>query len=218
MDIKVDENSVIVFDLDDTLYKEMNYVKSAYRYIAKAIEEECGINYFTLLWQGFQNGESAFDLLVERYSNWSTQKLVETYRYHSPTIELETGTKEFLYKLKAKKAVLGVITDGRSRTQRAKLRALGINDLLSHIVISEELGSEKPCEANFSVFEELFPKRRYFYIGDNISKDFVTPNKLGWETIGVRDDGRNIHPQSVEVPNEFLPSNFVQALSCIKVV
>ena len=37
---------------------------------------------------------------------------------------------------------------------------------------------------------------RYFYIGDNPQKDFITPNELGWTTIGLMDNGQNIHTQT----------------------
>ena len=35
-------------------------------------------------------------------------------------------------------------------------------------------------------------------MGDNLKKDFLTPNRLGWQTVCLRDDGRNIHKQDGE--------------------
>ena len=58
--------------------------------------------------------------------------------------------------LRRKNIRLGIISDGRSRTQRNKLRALGL-DWIEDVVISEEFGSEKPCEANYLYFEKKYP-------------------------------------------------------------
>jgi len=49
-------NKVVVFDLDDTLYKEIDFLKSAYSYIArltsneKALEEDI----YQLMWNTYR--------------------------------------------------------------------------------------------------------------------------------------------------------------------
>jgi putative hydrolase of the HAD superfamily len=47
--------------------------------------------------------------------------------------------------------------------------------------------------------------KEYVYIADNTQKDFVTPNKLGWTTICLLDNGHNIHKQNFELSKEYLP-------------
>ena len=94
---------------------------------------------------------------------------------------------------------MGILTDGRSISQRNKIRALGLESWINKIVVSEEFGSAKPDERNFRHFHKVFPQHRSFaYIGDNPAKDFVTPNRLGWSTICLVDQGKNIHPQQIE--------------------
>ena len=44
----------------------------------------------------------------------------------------------------------------------------------------------------------------FYYIGDNVIRDFVAPNQLGWTTICLRDDGRNIHKQ-IPISHEMKP-------------
>jgi len=34
---------------------------------------------------------------------------------------------------------------------------------------------------------------RFVYVGDNPTKDFIAPNRLGWITVMVRHE-RNLHP------------------------
>jgi putative hydrolase of the HAD superfamily len=48
-------------------------------------------------------------------------------------------------------------------------------------------------------------KKEYIYIADNVKKDFITPNKLGWTTICLFDKGQNIHKQNFNLENEYLP-------------
>lgn len=114
---------------------------------------------------------------------------------------------------------MGLITDGRSIQQRAKIKALGLNKYLSNIVISEEIGSDKPNLKNYQIFEEKYAEKKFkfLYIGDNLKKDFVTPNKLGWYTICLMDkDGLNVHSQNVLVANKFLPKIKINSIIELK--
>ena len=109
---------------------------------------------------------------------------------------------------------LGMITDGRSITQRNKFQALGLEQFIENenLVISEEFGSEKPSERNFMFFQDKYADAEFVYIGDNLRKDFITPNKLGWKTICLLDDGRNIHRQDFSCPEEYLPNVKIHTL------
>ena len=56
----------------------------------------------------------------------------------------------------------------------------------------------------------VFPNYEYYYIGDNIKKDFIAPNKLNWNTIGIKDtNSENIHSQLINVKKEFLPNIWI---------
>ena len=50
--------NVVVFDLDDTLYKEVDYVKSAFCFIADKLNCPKAID---ILWRSFQRGDNAFE-------------------------------------------------------------------------------------------------------------------------------------------------------------
>ena len=101
----------------------------------------------------------------------------------------------FLEKLLSLGIEMSLITDGRSITQRNKLRALGIESFFKSIIISEEVKSEKPSENNFRMVMNSKSKENYIYIADNPKKDFITPNKLGWTSICLLDRGQNVHKQ-----------------------
>lgn len=192
MDIKVDSKTIIVFDLDDTLYNEIDFLKSAYIEIAKKYENENWQNLYVKMFSLFRNNKDVFEYLHQNY-NVAKSTLITAYREHKPKIELFEGVQETLEKIKKNKGKIGLITDGRKKTQSNKIDALGLTHYLDCIVISEEIGTEKPHKNNYKFLESEFGKGKYYYIADNIKKDFISPNVMGWETIGVIDNGLNIH-------------------------
>lgn len=56
----------------------------------------------------------------------------------------------------------------------------------------------------------LFPDYKKVYVGDNIKKDFVTPNQLGWLTVCLANQGENIHSQSIDVLPNYMPQITIQ--------
>jgi putative hydrolase of the HAD superfamily len=102
---------------------------------------------------------------------------------------------------------LGLVTDGRSVGQRNKIKVLKLYRWFDNadIIISEEFGSDKTNVKNFKYFEQKYPGHSFVYVGDNPKKDFVVPNRLGWQTVMLKDNSRNIHKQEEAVPIENLP-------------
>jgi putative hydrolase of the HAD superfamily len=192
MDIEINKKSVIVFDLDDTLYNEIEYLKSAYRAIAIFLDKENWKFLYSKMFSLYRSEENVFSFLEERYEV-EKNYLINMYRNHTPEIHLFNNVLEILESIKAKGGKLGIITDGRSNTQLAKIKALGIEKLFDEIIISETIGSEKPSVLNYKSIEKALKGSEYYYIADNFKKDFVTPNAIGWKTIGLTDNGLNIH-------------------------
>jgi len=209
MDIKVDTNTVIVFDLDDTLYNELDFLKSAYRSIAKFLEPDSWKPLYSKMFSLYRCKINVFKTLAESH-HIELSVLVDLYRHHQPEIQLFEGVLDVFKAIKSKGGNIAIITDGRSKTQRAKLKSLGILNYLDFIVISEEIGTEKPNSANFKAIEQALSGEQYYYIADNLKKDFIAPNTLGWKSVALIDNGKNIHFEShkfsgVEcAPNEFI--------------
>lgn len=204
-------DTVICFDLDDTLYKEIDYLKSAYREIAMSVgHPEAAVR--MLDW--YYAKENAFEKLIETYGlSITITDCLKIYRNHFPEISLDAGVKEFLVELKDNGAKLGLISDGRSITQRNKIKALGLEGLFDIEIISEEFGSEKPSLKNYQVVMDKFSEQQKFiYVGDNPAKDFIAPNQLGWDSVCLLDDGRNIHKQDFDLPKGYLPKERIVVL------
>lgn len=191
------KNIILVLDLDDTLYKESDYVISGIKHIANLIEKINDINIkeelITLYNKNPKIDFLEMALILANLHPSSKESLLWSYRTHFPDIRLDTETHLWIEKSKKAYHKIAILTDGRSVTQRLKLAALGLSDLTSYI--SEEWASEKPDSKRFLAIQEQYCDKKYIYIGDNISKDFITPKKLNWITIGLKDNGRNIHPQ-----------------------
>jgi putative hydrolase of the HAD superfamily len=194
-----------VFDLDDTLYSERDFQKSGIIYVCNQL------NFSEEITEKLINNPNSWIQNIFSIYNCKNTKteLLNLYRNHFPSISLFTDAKIFLNRLREKKIKMSLITDGRIITQKNKLKALGIENYFVDIIISEEINSEKPSEINFKSIMKY--KENYIYIADNTQKDFVTPNKLGWETICLLDRGHNIHKQDFTLNSVFLPKHKVKS-------
>ena len=145
------EESVIVFDLDDTLYSE-------YDYKCSGIQAVVGI--ITSLYPQY-DADVLNEIADNKSKDWldnlchhcklnelEKQSLLWQYRLHRPVIRPYVEPS-FLRKLMRPFAARALITDGRSLTQRLKIQALGLTDLFDDILISEAMQSEKPDDKRF---------------------------------------------------------------------
>lgn len=208
------EKKTIVFDLDDTLIKEIDYLKSAFAAIADHVDHG-NPALFDEMFDWYQAKEDVFGNLEMRYQKSLKDELKQLYRNHIPNFNAQSKNRDLLLQLKGDGHYLGLVTDGFSVTQRNKIRALDIEQLFDLIVVSEEFGSEKPDERNFAVFSQ-FGTSQYFYISDNVKKDFIAPNKLGWTTVCLLDNGENIHAQDFNKELIYLPTEKIGDLSELK--
>ena len=202
MTIRIVENPFIIFDLDDTLFPEIEFVKSAFKEISIYVLGKTGFDVYESMLKVYLRKENVFEWLIDRYKDQmpdcDLKFLLTLYRNHRPAIKLAKETSVFLKKLRIKKIKMGLITDGRSISQRNKLKALEIEFYFSDIIISEEFGSEKPNVNNYLFFEKNHPGHTFYFIGDNTSKDFIIPAKLGWKMICIKDNGFNVHKQDLD--------------------
>ena len=173
----------VIFDLDDTLYPEIQYVKSGFRAVSEKIKEDFGIDCYELLFKTFHADSKgvynrALDELGIAYDKEYVAKLVGTYRNHVPQgLEFYADVLPFLSELKRLNIRVGIITDGRVEGQKSKLSALKCWELFDSVIITDELGGEsyrKPSKKAFEMMCAEFCVRftQTAYIGDNPTKDF----------------------------------------------
>lgn len=187
---------MILFDLDDTLYPEIDYVHSAYR----AIAARWGVELLPLMLAAPTTAE-AFDLVTATRPEVSIADVITLYRNHRPSIRLPWQSLYTLAMLRNTGERIGIITDGRSLTQRNKIEALGLDRFVSpeHIIISEEIGGDKTTSLPFETIASMVTDEKLTYVGDNPAKDFACPASMGWHTVCLLNAGRNIHPQNLSM-------------------
>jgi len=194
-------NQAVVFDLDDTLYAERDYVLSGYGAVSEYLSDDPAraARMRMWLWERFLGGRAggAFDALNENFSLGlearQIAELVEVYRNHSPRIAPRAGIPRLLEKLH-RGSRLGIISDGFLPAQKLKLDALGIAGHFDAVIFTEALGREswKPSPDGFQAFckELQLDAANCTYVADNPAKDFAAPNTLGWRTVQLLLDGQ----------------------------
>jgi putative hydrolase of the HAD superfamily len=185
-----------VFDLDDTLYLERDYVYSGFKHVGLYAARELGIPDFAeRAWSLFLAGQrgNIFDkILREQSLRWDRSKvevLISLYRSHPPNICLLPDAVQCLDTLHGK-VRLAIISDGPLASQRNKIVALRLKKWFDPIVLTQGIGKgfPKPYTSAFHLIQERFglDSGRFYYVADNPAKDFIAPRKLGWRTVRVR--------------------------------
>ena len=202
---------LLVFDLDDTLYLERDFVRSGFRVVAAHARRTLGVRgLFAAAWRRFEAGERGTILdhaLEERGVDPSrrlVRELVRVYRTHEPRLRLCPDARRLLRRPPAE-TTLAVISDGPLPAQRGKVRALGLRRLVSAIVLTGEWGPRfaKPHPRAFRMLERRFRMSGAdcAYVGDNPAKDFDAPLDLGWTAIRLRrPQGLHAHLAGPSVP------------------
>lgn len=186
----------VVFDLDDTLYPEYDYVMSGFGAVGEYAQNQYGIaNAKSELEKLFaQSRSGVFDRFAQNHGldKACVADLLEVYRTHTPNIKLTDEVRQTLIELRSRGYKLGIITDGRPNGQRAKINALGLNKLVDEVIITDELGGDcrKPNPKAFEIMAEHFGVTldQMAYVGDNPQKDFVI-GKHGVKTVRVLSEG-----------------------------
>ncbi|MGH2787272.1 MAG: HAD family hydrolase [Actinomycetota bacterium] len=188
-----------MFDLDDTLFLERDYVRSGFRAVGAWLEGRLGIEgFFDRAWSAFEDGArgTIFNRALAEIGVDDSQELVselvDVYRNHEPDIAMQADARPCLEGLEGR-ARLGLITDGPAASQRAKARALDVGRWIPELIFTEELGPglAKPHPLAFEVIQARTgcSGSQCTYVADNPAKDFQAPKHLGWNTVRVRRDG-----------------------------
>lgn len=206
-----------VFDLDDTLYDEIDFQVSGMRQVLASVNDLHNVAKIESLPIEVLSSPNALDQIFKVCGVDDSLKteMLWRYRLHLPDIELRSDAEDLLTKIRERGHSIAILTDGRSITQRNKLKALGLSKINAYI--SSEWGAPKPDLKRFKAIQQRFQAEQYIYVGDNPSKDFIAPKLLDWMTIGIRDNGKHIHKQMVKtnIADELLPHHWVDSMEKI---
>lgn len=196
------EVKALIFDLDDTLYNEKDYVLCAFKNVALYLSVKYKINYNALYNRAcmllIEKGRGKiFDILCREYGideNIST--LVDIYRSTIPILKLYDDSIFILKKAIENKIKLGIITDGNSKVQWNKIKALNLDKYMDKIIVTDdyEKGHSKPDKKPYIDMMNFLnvSADNCLYIGDNPNKDFIGAKKLAIKTVRIiREKGEN---------------------------
>jgi len=215
----------VVFDLDDTLYAERDFVRSGFEAVAvwgegalgldaaESLEEMLAIFEQEGSGRVFNAWLAAHDLPLEP---WLGQA-IEVYRGHRPKIRPFPDAVPALERLSGKFR-LGLVTEGPARAQRNKLEALGLGDFFEAVVILgfEDRERWKPDPYPFGLLLERMglEGEQALYVGDNPAKDFKGARAAGMGAVRLRRP-EGLHFQAEPQTADYAPDVEVESLSAL---
>lgn len=164
----------LVFDLDDTLFAESDFVLSGFEAAGEWLVQNHQVDGFTnAAVELFKTGVrgTIFDEALRRLARTDgavlVPELVKIYRRHIPKIQLLPEARECLDWAKGR-FNLALVTDGYAEVQRRKIEALGVGSCFDCIVVTDEIGREfwKPHPEGFRRVESVIGDSRLVTSGD----------------------------------------------------
>ncbi len=209
----------ILFDADDTLFHfdafrglQLMLANYGVDFTADDYHEYQTLNH--ALWTEYQNGViDAAELQEQRFSVWGNKLNITPLELNKQFLvamaEICTplpGANELLTMLQGKVS-LGIVTNGFTELQEARLQQVGYRHHFDILVISEQVGAAKPHPAIFDHAHSLmgYPDREHvLMVGDNPDSDILGGMNAGFDTCWVNRHSKvlpeNITP-TYEVPS-----------------
>jgi putative hydrolase of the HAD superfamily len=185
---------IIIFDLDDTLYKREDFVNNGLSNVSKLIcSKNKNLNknkIFRSLKKIYYDPKiiNTFNFFLKRQNikNVNLRNCLTSYRYGVNKIKLYSEVLNVLKYFKKKSYLL---TDGNKDVQKLKIKNLNIKKFFKKIYLTNNYGIKHQKPSLFC-FEKIKKKEKcnynqMVYIGDNPNKDFINCNKVGIQTIRI---------------------------------
>lgn len=211
----------ILFDMDDTLYDQIEPFKKAYDAIFGG---RFDVDIYELFERRSVRGDEVFELAqsgkmpMDEMHIYRIQKAFEDLGYevsaeealayqrlyseNQGRISMTDTVTDILELCRSCKIKIGMVTNGPSGHQRKKIRALGAEKWIPDdcIIISGECGVSKPDPEIFYVAQKklgLHPEECIF-AGDNYLNDIVGAKRAGWKTIWINKRGQDISGEAYQ--------------------
>jgi putative hydrolase of the HAD superfamily len=224
--------NAVLFDIDDTLFDSTTLAKMARMNAIKAMID-CGLPI-----KNVQKGYGLLMKIVEKYgSNYDEHfdRLLETLgctrepkiiaagivSYHDTKlgyIKPNPDVIPTLIALRDEGCKLGIVSNGRSVKQWEKLIRLGLHHFFDAVIISENVGSEKPQSKIFRIATEKLGVKpeEAAYVGDDLETDVFGANKAGLISIRVIKQKHEEPILNKDMRPKFTITKISELLSIIK--
>jgi len=186
----------LVFDLDDTLYPEIDFITGGLsrvsEWIAESFQLDRELIQANMMATFKAEGRSQiFDKTLHSNGIFSKKVLctcVSLYRTHDPKISLSKTVLETLEWAQSR-FPLFLVTDGNKNVQARKINALNVERFFDRVFVTHRFGlsAAKPSLRCFEIIRNTTgcDWSDLMYVGDNPIKDFFPLNAQGAETTGV---------------------------------
>lgn len=208
---------VVLFDADDTIldfYRAETWALEATLDefggtlpVADYIDRFRAIN--ATVWAKYERGEATSQeirlerfvlLLAELGMNADPELVSARYVEHLGESAFTVEGARPLVSALAGLVPIGLVTNGIGAVQRSRLAKSGLGDYFQALVISEEVGVQKPDPRIFAIARAAVgatPTDRIIMIGDGLGSDIAGANAAGIDSCWVNLRGRPANPEIV---------------------
>jgi len=217
----------VVFDLDDTLYDELDYIRSGLRIVAEYLTERFNWSLNDLNRQLLQSLEVSRNHVVDRvltqkgvWSECLMRDCDKVYREHIPNIRLSHHTKRLLKRI-SKDYALFVVTAGDVEVQKNKLDVLGLSMSSNfegfYSIDKSASDYHKSLQSSIKSIANLTACRyeNMVYISNQYNEDFSIIQELGIITIILQDSTADINLFENIEPADYSAASLEAAISLV---
>lgn len=206
---------LIFFDVDDTLYDQVEPFCRAFRKNFSSIHS---IDIEELFSKSRKYSDEVFhktekgEMTLREMHIYRISKAFEEFGYnitpecalafqidyerYQNEIFIIPEMKETLKFLNDREIKIGIITNGPNEHQKKKINVLGLEQWISkeNITISGEVGFAKPGREIFQIAKEKMKiqENNIYYVGDSFENDVVGALNVGWTPIWINKRKREI--------------------------
>jgi putative hydrolase of the HAD superfamily len=188
----------VIFDFDNVLYDEKDYIYAAFRRIARFLSERCRFSenevYSKLVCDFEKKGSLYTKLFNDAVDDLGLDQnlvpeILRLYATVDSPIELFPETTKTLLSLRHLGLKLALVTNGNDRIQHNKVRLLGVEKFFDVVIYARETPSAKekpdPEVYNLALQKLGMGAGEAVCVGDNPYTDFWGAKKLGILTVRV---------------------------------
>ncbi|MBM7654453.1 HAD family hydrolase [Neobacillus cucumis] len=198
----------IFFDLDDTLYDQVQPFQEAYNRTFSSITDipildlfkksrEYSDKVFSLTESGEMSLEkmhqyrmmSAFNDLGYTITSDEADAFQQAYKEHQYKVSLIPEMKNILEYVSSKGIPVYITTNGPSAHQRSKLESLNLVQWIpaNQVYISSEMGYAKPQKEYFEYVNQKTntSHEHSLIVGDSFENDIIGAHHAGWSSIWI---------------------------------
>lgn len=214
----------VIFDIDDTLYDQIVPFKNALRESLPQVSKELENKLYAVYIKFRYYSDKVFHLTEEGSLSLDDMRVYrikealkdfdrvittkeakyfqKTYRFNQGKLVIKEEMIDLITELQASHITLGILTNGPTDHQKAKIKQLGLTHIIpkENIFISGELGLAKPNREVFQHIETCLEKTndQLIYIGDSYENDVVGAKSSDWTCIWLNKYGKDIREEAIQ--------------------